>query len=582
MSDSKHVTYEDAGVDTAEGGRAVDAIKQMVKDTNRPEVIGGIGGFGGLFSAAALKDMEDPILISGTDGVGTKLVLAQIMDRHETVGQDLVAMCVNDILASGAEPLFFLDYVAIGHIEAEHMAKIIKGVADGCKLAGCALVGGEMAEHPGVMAPADYDLAGFTVGVVDRPKMLDPANVRPGDVILGLPSTGVHSNGYSLVRKVIGVDGIKPGTPEAAAKAEELSRPLEELGGASLADALLAPTRIYVKPILELLRVVAWNHRPHPYAQAEADGIFCKSTLSELMDAEPDVVGLCNPLKAMPAILAALAPLMGDHPNTTLTDVGSVKGMVRDQVKAAGLGKCYVGAHPMAGNELSGWQAADPHLYDGALWAITVDESTDYRRFLDVAAMITKDVGNRVIVVDDETHDKAAAMISHMPHVVSTALINELVANPDRNIAAALAAGCWRDMTRVSLTDPDRTRAMVEEDSLNVEALLRRMAARLTDMADQLHAGAAGEQDVMGFFAEGDPFRRYKAAVTHAGITAAQDGTATAAPQAGTTAAGFPERELAVPEAGWQQTLLFSARRGEAITGFIHPRQAIIQLRPAM
>lgn len=129
MSDSKHVTYEDAGVDTAEGGRAVDAIKQMVKDTNRPEVIGGIGGFGGLFSAAALKDMEDPILISGTDGVGTKLVLAQIMDRHETVGQDLVAMCVNDILASGAEPLFFLDYVAIGHIEAEHMAKIIKGVA---------------------------------------------------------------------------------------------------------------------------------------------------------------------------------------------------------------------------------------------------------------------------------------------------------------------------------------------------------------------------------------------------------------------------------------------------------------------
>ena len=290
------------------------------------------------------------------------------------------------------------------------------------------------------------------------------------------------------------------------------------------------------------VRVVAWNHRSHPYAQAKADGIFCKSTLAELMDAEPDVVVLCNPLKAMPAILAALAPLMGDHLNTTLTDVGSVKGMVRDQVKAAGLEKCYVGAHPMAGNELSGWQAADPHLYDDALWAITVDEATDYRRFLDVAAMITKDVGNRVIVVDDETHDKAAAMIS----------------------------------------DPDRTRAMVEEDSLNVEALLRRMAARLTDMADQLHAGAAGEQDVMEFFAEGDPFRRYKAAVTHAGITAARDDTATAAPQAGTIAAGFPERELAVPEAGWQQTLLFSARRGEAITGFVHPRQAIVQLRPAM
>ena len=236
MSDSKHVTYEDAGVDPAEGGRAVDAIKQMVKDTNRPEVIGGIGGFGGLFSAAALKDMEDPILISGTDGVGTKLVLAQIMDRHETVGQDLVAMCVIDILASGAEPLFFLDYVAIGHIEAGHMAKIIKGVADGCKLAGCALVGGEMAEHPGVMAPADYDLAGFTVGVVDRPKMLDPANVRPGDVILGLPSTGVHSNGYSLVRKVFDVEHA------------DLGMYSDELGK-TLGEALLAPTRIYVKAL---------------------------------------------------------------------------------------------------------------------------------------------------------------------------------------------------------------------------------------------------------------------------------------------------------------------------------------------
>lgn len=251
---SKHVTYEDAGVDTAEGARAVDAIKQMVAETNRPEVVGGIGGFGGLFSAAALKDMEDPILISGTDGVGTKLVLAQLLDRHETVGQDLVAMCVNDILASGAEPLFFLDYVAIGHIEASQMAKIVKGVADGCKLAGCALVGGEMAEHPGVMRPDDYDLAGFAVGVVDRPKMIDPASVKAGDVILGLPSTGVHSNGYSLVRKVVGVDGVVPGTPEAEAKRAELEEVREDLGGISLADALLAPTRIYVKPVLELLR----------------------------------------------------------------------------------------------------------------------------------------------------------------------------------------------------------------------------------------------------------------------------------------------------------------------------------------
>ena len=258
---TKHVTYEDAGVDTAEGGRAVDAIKQMVKETNRPEVIGGIGGFGGLFSAAALKDMEDPILISGTDGVGTKLVLAQLLDRHETVGQDLVAMCVNDILASGAEPLFFLDYVAIGHIEAEHMAKIVKGVADGCKLAGCALVGGEMAEHPGVMRPDDYDLAGFTVGVVDRPKMIDPANVRPGDVIIGLPSTGVHS------------------------KRAELEQPLEELGGLSLADALLAPTRIYVKPVLELLRGGA---NVHAIAHITGGGIT--ENLNRALAADVDAV----------------------------------------------------------------------------------------------------------------------------------------------------------------------------------------------------------------------------------------------------------------------------------------------------
>ena len=269
---TKHVTYEDAGVDTAEGARAVDAIKQMVAETNRPEVIGGIGGFGGLFSAAAIKDMEDPILISGTDGVGTKLVLAQLLDRHETVGQDLVAMCVNDILASGAEPLFFLDYVAIGHIEAEQMAKIVKGVADGCKLAGCALVGGEMAEHPGVMRPDDYDMAGFAVGVVDRPKMINPENVKAGDVIIGLPSTGVHSNGYSLVRKVIGVDGIIPGTPEAEAKRAELEQVLEELGGISLADALLAPTRIYVKPVLELLRGEAGKH-VHAIAHITGGGI---------------------------------------------------------------------------------------------------------------------------------------------------------------------------------------------------------------------------------------------------------------------------------------------------------------------
>ena len=204
--------------------------------------------------------------------------------------------------------------------------------------------------------------------------------------------------------------------------------------------------------------VTAWNHNDRPYATAEADGIICKPTLAALAETKPNVLVLCNPLKAMPEILGALKPLI-DTETTTLTDVGSVKGMVRDQVKAIGLDGCYVGAHPMAGNELSGWEASDPTLYDDALWAITVDEHTEYRRFRAVADMIVNRCGNRLIVLDDATHDRCAALISHMPHVIATAMINELVANPNRNIAAALAAGSWRDMTRVALTDPNRTRA---------------------------------------------------------------------------------------------------------------------------
>lgn len=176
------------------------------------------------------------------------------------------------------------------------------------------------------------------------------------------------------------------------------------------------------------------------------------STLAALADTKPDVLVLCNPLKAMPQILGALKPLI-DTDITTLTDVGSVKAMVREQVKAVGLEHCYVGAHPMAGNELSGWESSDPTLYDGALWAITVDENTEYQRFRAVATMIVGHCSNRLIVLDDATHDRCAALISHMPHVISTAMINELVANPNRNIAAALAAGSWRDMTRVALTD---------------------------------------------------------------------------------------------------------------------------------
>ena len=184
----QQVTYRDAGVDVDEGARAVELIKESVATTRRPEVIGGLGGFGGCFSAEGLKAMADPVLVSGTDGVGTKLKLAQLFDRHNTVGIDLVAMCVNDLLASGAEPLFFLDYIAIGHIDAEHVAEIVEGIAEGCRQSGCALVGGEMAEHPGVMAVGDYDLAGFCVGAVDRPKMILPEMVQEGDVVLGIAS----------------------------------------------------------------------------------------------------------------------------------------------------------------------------------------------------------------------------------------------------------------------------------------------------------------------------------------------------------------------------------------------------------
>ena len=318
--------------------------------------------------------------------------------------------------------------------------------------------------------------------------------------------------------------------------------------------------------------VIAWNHNERPYATAEADGIVCKSTLAALAGAKPDVLVLCNPLKAMPEILGALKPLI-DPETTTLTDVGSVKGMVREQVKAVGLDDCYVGAHPMAGNELSGWESSDPALYDHALWAITVDEHTEYRRFLAVADMIVSQCGNRLIVLDDMTHDRCAALISHMPHVIATAMINELVANPNRNVAAALAAGSWRDMTRVALTDPNRTRAMVEEDAANVESLLRNMANRLTLVANVLHdmADADGRptdgdvKQMDRFFAQGQPFRDYKADCRRS---------------------DHDERceniRLTIPDTGWQQTLLESARRGEHIVRFYDDHTVVAQVRSAV
>lgn len=246
MENQNSVTYAEAGVDIVEGARAVDAIKDTVHSTYRPEVVGDIGGFGGLFSIAAAKDMVDPLLVSGTDGVGTKLKVAQRLGVHDTVGIDLVAMCVNDILATGAEPLFFLDYVAVGKLDAEAMAKIVGGIGEGCRQSGCALIGGEMAEHPGVMDPDDYDLSGFCVGLVDRPRMLDPESVREGDVLIGLASSGLHSNGYSLARKVC-IEGRTE---------EELREAREDLGGQSILEVLLTPTRIYVKPVRAVMEQV--------------------------------------------------------------------------------------------------------------------------------------------------------------------------------------------------------------------------------------------------------------------------------------------------------------------------------------
>lgn len=244
MEKSYSNAYKDAGVDVTAGYESVELIKKDVKRTEIPGVLGGIGGFGGLF-APDLKGYEKPVFISGTDGVGTKLKLAFLMDKHDTIGIDCVAMCVNDVICAGAKPLFFLDYIACGKNIPEKIATIVKGIADGCVESGCALVGGETAEHPGLMPEEEYDLAGFTVGIVDEKKILDKKNVKKGDVIVGLASTGVHSNGFSLVRKVFDIDNV-----------EVLGKYKDELGGKTLGEALLAPTQLYVKPVLKLLEEV--------------------------------------------------------------------------------------------------------------------------------------------------------------------------------------------------------------------------------------------------------------------------------------------------------------------------------------
>ena len=242
MEKSFSESYKEAGVDITAGYRAVELMKKHVART-MPDGKADIGGFGGLFPLD-MTGMKEPVLVSGTDGVGTKLRIAQLLDKHDTIGIDCVAMCVNDIICCGAKPLLFLDYIACGRNVPERIAEIVGGVAEGCVQAGCALVGGETAEHPGTMAEDDYDLAGFSVGIVDKSKVIDNSRMQAGDVMIALPSSGVHSNGFSLVRKVFDVEHC------------DLKAPVEELNGASLGETLLAPTRIYVKPVLAVMKEV--------------------------------------------------------------------------------------------------------------------------------------------------------------------------------------------------------------------------------------------------------------------------------------------------------------------------------------
>ena len=243
MSDP--LTYRAAGVDIDAGNAVVERIKPLVKRTFRPEVMGGLGGFGGLFDLSGRY--REPVLVSGTDGVGTKLKLAQTLGRHGTIGIDLVGMCVNDVLVQGAEPLFFLDYFATGKLDVETTVAVVGGIAKGCELAGCALIGGETAEMPDMYPPGEYDLAGFTVGAVEKSRMLTGAAIVAGDVVLGVASSGPHSNGYSLIRRIL----QRAGCTAASGKLDQ------EVGGVKLIDALMTPTTIYVKPMLDLLRTHA-------------------------------------------------------------------------------------------------------------------------------------------------------------------------------------------------------------------------------------------------------------------------------------------------------------------------------------
>ena len=311
-------SYRAAGVDITAGYEGVRLMKKHVQRTMIPGVVSDLGGFGGLF-APDLTGMKEPVLVSGTDGVGTKQRIAQLMDKHDTVGIDCVAMCVNDIICCGAKPIFFLDYIAIGKNDPEKVATLVSGVAEGCVQSGCALIGGETAEHPGTMQPDDYDLAGFSVGIVDKSRVLDHSTMQTGDVVLALPSSGLHSNGYSLVRKVFDVEHA------------DLGRTYDELG-TTLGEALLTPTVIYVKPVLAALEAAQVRGISH----ITGGGFY-----ENIPRAIPD--GLCAKIEKAaihtPAIFGLLQR-MGSIPehdmfNTYNMGVGMTMVVSRDTADAA-------------------------------------------------------------------------------------------------------------------------------------------------------------------------------------------------------------------------------------------------------
>ena len=323
MPENKPLTYRAAGVDIDAGNAVVEGIKPLVKRTFRPEVMGGLGGFGALFDLS--NKYREPVLVSGTDGVGTKLKLAQQLNRHDTIGIDLVGMCVNDVLVQGAESLFFLDYFATGKLDVATTVSVVSGIAKGCELAGCALIGGETAEMPDMYPPGEYDLAGFCVGAVEKSKLIDGSAVRAGDVILGVASSGPHSNGYSLIRKIV----------------ERAGNPFDlDLGGATLADALMAPTTIYVKPVLELVRAASPESRvPLVHGMAHITGGGLTENIIRVV---PDGLGI-----ALDSAMWELPPVFewlqreGNVPNDEMwrtfnCGIGFTVILARDDVGPAG------------------------------------------------------------------------------------------------------------------------------------------------------------------------------------------------------------------------------------------------------